>query len=55
MVAMYINSRLRFPEAWTNLKGADGILVPGGFGDRGIEGKVLLESFIRLHRKGSCG
>ena len=29
------------------LEGADGILVPGGFGDRGIEGKIRTTRFAR--------
>ncbi len=29
------------------LEGLDGILVPGGFGDRGIEGKILAAQFAR--------
>ena len=29
------------------LKGLDGILVPGGFGDRGIEGKILAARYAR--------
>jgi len=29
------------------LKGADGILVPGGFGTRGIEGKILAAKYAR--------
>lgn len=29
------------------LKDADGILVPGGFGDRGIEGKILAAKYAR--------
>lgn len=29
------------------LKSADGILVPGGFGDRGIEGKILAAKYAR--------
>jgi len=29
------------------LKGFDGILVPGGFGDRGVEGKVLAAQYAR--------
>lgn len=29
------------------LKGCDGILVPGGFGDRGIEGKILAIKYAR--------
>lgn len=31
------------------LGGVDGILVPGGFGDRGIEGKILAAKFAREH------
>ncbi|WP_368562235.1 CTP synthase [Pseudoxanthomonas sp. UTMC 1351] len=31
------------------LQGVDGILVPGGFGDRGFEGKVLTSQFAREH------
>lgn len=32
------------------LKDADGILVPGGFGDRGIEGKILAIQYAREHK-----
>jgi len=32
------------------LKGLDGILVPGGFGDRGTEGKVAAARYAREHR-----
>lgn len=31
------------------LKDADGILVPGGFGDRGTEGKIQAISYARIH------
>lgn len=31
------------------LKKADGILVPGGFGDRGIEGKIVAIQYAREH------
>jgi len=31
------------------LKDVDGILVPGGFGDRGFEGKVLTSKYAREH------
>ena len=33
--------------AWAMLKNADGILVPGGFGDRGVEGKILAAQHAR--------
>jgi CTP synthase len=32
------------------LKSADGIIVPGGFGDRGIEGMVLAAKYARTHK-----
>lgn len=34
-------------EAWSRLQRADGILVPGGFGDRGVEGKILAAHHAR--------
>jgi len=33
-----------------SLEDVDGILVPGGFGDRGFEGKVLTAQYAREHR-----
>jgi CTP synthase (UTP-ammonia lyase) len=30
-----------------SLQGADGILVPGGFGDRGVQGKILAAKYAR--------
>ena len=35
--------------AWELLKGADGILVPGGFGFRGIEGKIKAAEYARTN------
>ena len=32
------------------LKGANAILVPGGFGDRGVEGKILASRYSRANR-----
>jgi CTP synthase len=32
------------------LKSLDGILIPGGFGDRGIEGKILAAQYAREHQ-----
>eukprot|EP01102_Stenamoeba_stenopodia_P002731 TRINITY_DN12596_c0_g1_i1.p1 TRINITY_DN12596_c0_g1~~TRINITY_DN12596_c0_g1_i1.p1 ORF type:complete len:600 (-),score=182.33 TRINITY_DN12596_c0_g1_i1:143-1780(-) len=39
-----------YEEAWALLKEADGILVPGGFGDRGIEGKILAANYARVNK-----
>ena len=33
--------------AWEALRAADGVLVPGGFGDRGVEGKVKAAHYAR--------
>lgn len=39
-----------YKAAWKLLKGADGMLVPGGFGDRGVEGKILAAKYAREKR-----
>ena len=37
----------KYDSAWSVLKNADGILVPGGFGIRGIEGKIKAAEYAR--------
>ena len=39
-----------FQNSWNMLKSSDGILVPGGFGDRGIEGKILAAQYARTSK-----
>ncbi|KAF5472190.1 hypothetical protein F2P56_008927, partial [Juglans regia] len=39
-----------YKAAWTLLKGAHGVLVPGGFGDRGVQGKILAAKYAREKR-----
>ncbi|CRG95621.1 cytidine triphosphate synthetase, putative [Plasmodium gallinaceum] len=39
----------KYENAWNTLKSVDGVLVPGGFGTRGIEGKYLSSKYCRLH------
>ncbi len=41
---------LEEPGDLSVLNGADGILVPGGFGDRGIEGKIAAVQYARENR-----
>nr|AAB31729.1 cytidine triphosphate synthetase, CTP synthetase, CTPase {EC 6.3.4.2} [Plasmodium falciparum, FCQ 27, Peptide Partial, 122 aa] [Plasmodium falciparum] len=41
--------RIKYEKAWETLKSVDGVLVPGGFGTRGIEGKYLSSKYCRLH------
>ena len=36
-------------EAWDLLRAADGILVPGGFGNRGVEGKIAAANYARIN------
>uniref|UniRef100_A0A7S0RFG2 CTP synthase n=1 Tax=Pyramimonas obovata TaxID=1411642 RepID=A0A7S0RFG2_9CHLO len=40
----------KYNAAWATLKAADGILVPGGFGDRGVEGKISAAKYARESR-----
>ncbi|CAN4083634.1 unnamed protein product [Withania somnifera] len=39
-----------YRSSWNLLKGADAVLVPGGFGDRGVEGKILAAKYARENR-----
>lgn len=43
------SAELEKGKGWKELERADGIIVPGGFGSRGIEGKVLAARFAREH------
>ena len=36
-----------YDSAWELLRASNGVLVPGGFGDRGIEGKILAAQYAR--------
>ena len=46
----WLDSETITPEnAEAVLSGLDGILVPGGFGDRGIEGMILAAEYARTH------
>ncbi len=50
----YIDSeqleRMDATEIENHLEAVDGILVPGGFGNRGIEGKIKAIAYARTHR-----
>jgi CTP synthase len=37
-------------KGFDRLARADGIVVPGGFGERGIEGKILAAQYARVHQ-----
>ncbi|HEX3597551.1 MAG TPA: CTP synthase [Polyangiaceae bacterium] len=46
----YIDSeQIERTSAQATLTGLDAVLVPGGFGDRGIEGKIAAIRFVREH------
>lgn len=52
----------KYRAAWNRLYEADGILVPGGFGSRGVEGMIKAASFrargeeaVSGHLSGSAG
>ncbi|MFH1036770.1 MAG: CTP synthase [Patescibacteria group bacterium] len=38
------------PRKLSELKNFDGIIVPGGFGSRGVEGKIKAIGYCRLHK-----
>jgi CTP synthase len=42
-------------EAWEKLQQADGVIIPGGFGQRGWEGKIAAAKYCRLNNKPCLG
>ncbi|KXZ49682.1 hypothetical protein GPECTOR_20g539 [Gonium pectorale] len=44
-----------YESSWQKLREADGILVPGGFGSRGVEGKILAANYARVNKKPYLG
>ena len=46
----YLDSEVIEPSNVTQLKAFDAVLVPGGFGKRGIEGKINAARFAREHK-----
>jgi CTP synthase len=49
-IAWVHSADLEKERGWEAVQQADGILVPGGFGDRGIEGKILAARYAREHK-----
>ncbi|CEM19696.1 unnamed protein product [Vitrella brassicaformis CCMP3155] len=45
----------KYDEAWRKIQAVEGVLCPGGFGDRGIEGKALSARFCRQNGKPYLG
>lgn len=48
--AMLKKNALKYHESWQQVCGSDGILVPGGFGSRGIEGMIMAAKWAREHK-----
>ncbi|MFA6047686.1 MAG: CTP synthase [Parcubacteria group bacterium] len=48
----WINSELfeREPEKLEELKNYDGVIIPGGFGSRGVEGKIAAIKYLRENK-----
>lgn len=46
-IECYNKDPIKYHEAWKSVCSADGILVPGGFGPRGIEGKIEAVRYAR--------
>ena len=46
---------VRYHEAWRQLCRVDGLLVPGGFGHRGADGKLAAIHWARVNRKPFLG
>jgi CTP synthase len=46
----YVDAETLTPQTASQLAGYDAILVPGGFGQRGVEGKIVAVQYAREHK-----
>ena len=46
---------VQYHEAWQQLCSSGGVLIPGGFGVRGMEGKILAAEWARKTKKPYLG
>ncbi|XP_077977884.1 CTP synthase 1-like [Glandiceps talaboti] len=46
---------VRYHEAWQQLCSSNGVLVPGGFGKRGTDGKIAAAHWARVNKKPYLG
>ncbi|XP_071133688.1 CTP synthase 2-like [Mytilus edulis] len=53
--AMMKENPSKYHDAWHQLVSANGVLVPGGFGKRGVEGKCLAANWARTNNKPFLG
>ena len=44
-----LSNRASYHRAWADVSEAEGIIVPGGFGSRGTEGKMLAAEYARTN------
>ena len=49
-IAWVHSGDLEKDKGWEEVTSADGIIVPGGFGERGIEGKILAARYARTQQ-----
>lgn len=49
-VVKILSDEINEENAETLLKGIDGLIIPGGFGDRGIEGKIEALKYVRKNK-----
>mmetsp|Transcript_26093 Transcript_26093/g.34259 ORF Transcript_26093/g.34259 Transcript_26093/m.34259 type:complete len:634 (+) Transcript_26093:47-1948(+) len=40
----------KYAQSWEKIKDADGVLIPGGFGTRGLEGKIAAAKYARENK-----
>jgi len=47
---METNDKEKYDAEWALLRSVDGIVVPGGFGTRGVDGKILTVNYARTNK-----
>jgi len=47
--------KMKHDEDWAKLESCHGVIIPGGFGVRGVEGKILAAEWCRVNKKPILG
>lgn len=52
---MKLKDPVKYHKAWQTLCSTSGVLIPGGFGERGFEGKIQATKWARINKKPFLG
>lgn len=55
LISLQADDPARYRDAWESIRNCSGVVIPGGFGKRGVEGKILAAKYCRESKKPFLG